>query len=408
MKAAIVSTGDELIIGKTLDTNSHWLINQLTDLDVETICCLTVGDDKSRIIWALRQAIEQASLVILTGGLGPTDDDLTRFALAELAGVELFEHKESLRKIEDFFKSRNRPMNERNRIQAMMPEGTEVLANPGGTAPGIKMAIGQTTVFAIPGVPREMKQMHEFYIQPWLKNQVRQKISRRRLHCVGIGESDLVHRIDDLVVAQPEVTFGTTANEGIISIGLACKNQNAMDSLEQSIRQRLGWAIFGSDNDSLPGVVGQLLKERNEKLITAESCTGGLIGKMITDVSGSSDYYLGGFITYSNEVKHRELSVPAELLKVYGAVSSPVAEAMAKGALEKTQVDWSISVTGIAGPAGGSETKPVGLVYIGLANRRGFCEVKEFRYGNPGREAVRIRSALSALDMLRLTLLAKA
>ncbi len=406
MNAAIVSTGDELVVGKTLDTNGHWLINQLTELDVQVVCQITVGDVKGEIVWALREATAKAPLVILTGGLGPTDDDLTRFALSELAGVCLLEHVDSIRHIENFFKSLNRPMNDRNRIQAMMPEGAEVLNNPTGTAPGIKMVIKGSTIFAMPGVPREMKLMFANYVQPWVKGQVRQVMYRRRLHCIGVGESDLVHRVSDLVSARPQVTFGTTANEGIISIGLACSEKSSIDALEQALRERLGIFIFGMDKDTLPGVVGELLKQRGRKLATAESCTGGLIGKMITDVAGSSDYYLGGFVCYSNDLKMGQLGVPEEILKAHGAVSSQVAGAMARGALEKTGADWSIAVTGIAGPGGGTEAKPVGLVYIAVAGPSGYNQVKEFRYPDFGRETVRLRSGVWALDMLRLALLA--
>jgi nicotinamide-nucleotide amidase len=405
LNAAIVSTGDELVVGKTLDTNGHWLINQLTDLEVQVMCQITVGDVKSEIIWALRAAAAKAPLVILTGGLGPTDDDLTRFALSELAGVCLLEHADSIRRIESFFKSLNRPMNDRNRIQAMMPEGAEVLDNPTGTAPGIKMAIKGTTIFALPGVPREMKLMYANYIQPWVASQVRRTMYRRRLHCIGVGESDLVHRINDLVTARPEVTFGTTANEGIISIGLACPDKSSLDALEQAICERLGPFIFGRDKDTLPGVVGELLKQRDQKLATAESCTGGLIGKMMTDVAGSSEYYLGGVVCYSNELKMRQLGVPEEMLKAHGAVSPQVAEAMARGALEKTGADWSVAVTGIAGPGGGTEAKPVGLVYIAVAGVSGYGQVKEFRYPDFGRETVRLRSAVWALDLLRQALM---
>ncbi len=406
MKAAIFSTGDELILGKTLDTNAYWLINQLTSLDVDVVCQITVGDVKSDILWGLQQTTSQADLIIMTGGLGPTDDDLTRFALAELAGVTLLEHRESMIFIENFFKSRNRPMNERNRIQAMMPEGAEVLNNPTGTAPGIKIAIKGKTIFALPGVPREMKLMFDSYIRPWIQGQPRPTTFRRRLHCVGVGESDLVHRIDDLVKAHPAVTFGTTANEGIISIGLACRDKLAFDDLERAIRQRLGNVIFGTDNQTLSEVVGDLLKEKKATLVTAESCTGGLVGKIITDIAGSSDYYLGGAICYSNEMKKKQLGVSGELLHQFGAVSAPVAEAMAKGALSAWNADWSIAITGIAGPGGATETKPVGLVYIAVAGRGGSCQVREFRFGDPGRDPVRFRSAVAALDMLRHQLLA--
>jgi nicotinamide-nucleotide amidase len=228
---------------------------------------------------------------------------------------------------------------------------------------------------------------------------------RRRIHCIGLGESDLVAKVDDLVKDSRNVVFGTTANEGIISIGLAAKDKVEFDKLDQALRQRLGAIAFGLDSDTLPAVIGRLLKSKNQTLATAESCTGGYIGKMLTDIPGSSDYYLGGIICYSNELKKKLLDVPAETLDKFGAVSEPVAWTLATSALTRTGADWAIGVTGIAGPGGETATKPVGLVYIALAGKDGFCEVRECRFGNPGREAVRVRSAITALDMLRHALL---
>jgi len=340
--------------------------------------------------------------VVMTGGLGPTDDDLTRFVLAEMLGVELLLHEPSLRQIENFFAARNRPMNERNRVQAMIPQGAQVLDNPNGTAPGIKVSIGQCAIFCLPGVPREMKGMFDLYVKPWVLERTPQTHFFRKLHCIGIGESDLVHKIDDLVREhRSKVIFGTTANEGIISIGLAGKDKSALDALERAIQLRLGNIIFGCDDQTLPECVGALLRQRRQTLATAESCTGGLLGKILTDPPGASDYYLGGFVCYSNTLKHNLLSVPEELLITHGAVSDPAAQAMARGALMKTNADWALSVTGIAGPTGETAEKPVGLVYIGLAGKNGTQQVREFRFGSPGREVVRFRAAISALDMLR-------
>jgi nicotinamide-nucleotide amidase len=296
-------------------------------------------------------------------------------------------------------------MNERNRIQAMIPVGAEVLENPTGTAPGIKMTFGGSTVFALPGVPREMKAMFDLYIKPWVENRSRPTMYRRRLLCIGMGESDLVAMVDDLVKASKNVVFGTTVNEGIVSIGLASKDKVEFDKLDAALQQRLGQTVFGLDEETLPAVVGRLLKSKKQTLATAESCTGGLIGKMLTDVPGSSEYYLGGVICYSNDLKKKFVGVPAETLEKFGAVSEPVAWTLAVGALEKTGADWAIGVTGIAGPSGETETKPVGLVYIALAGKDGSCEVRECRFGNPGRETVRFRSAITALDMLRRALL---
>jgi nicotinamide-nucleotide amidase len=405
MNAAIFSTGDELIIGKTLDTNAHWLINQLTELNVNIVCQIDVGDVKSEIRWGLESACNRAELVVMTGGLGPTDDDLTRFVIADILGSELRLHEPSLRFIENFFAARNRPMNERNRIQAMIPEGAQVLDNPNGTAPGIKFVIGKSTIFCLPGVPREMKAMFDLYIKPWVVERTPQTCFFRKIHTIGMGESDLVAKIDDLVRASKNVIFGTTANEGIITIGLAGKDKTALDTLDSAIRDRLGNLIFGFDGQTLPEALGLLLRERRQTLATAESCTGGLIGKMLTDIAGSSDYYLGGFITYSNDLKQNLLGVPDSILKMHGAVSSEVALAMAQGALTKTNADWTLAVTGIAGPGGETPTKPVGLVYLALAGKNSTQQVKEFRFGSPGREAVRFRTAISALDILRHTLI---
>jgi nicotinamide-nucleotide amidase len=405
MNAAIFSTGDELIIGKTLDTNAHWLINQLTQLNVNIVCQIDVGDVKSEIRWGLESACARAELVVMTGGLGPTDDDLTRFVIADILSSELRLHEPSLQFIENFFAARNRPMNERNRIQAMIPEGAQVLDNPNGTAPGIRFTLGKSTIFCLPGVPREMKAMFDLYIKPWVVERTPQTNYYRKIHTIGMGESDLVAKIDDLVRESNNVIFGTTANEGIITIGLAGKDKAALDNLETAIRNRLGNLIFGFDGQTLPEALGLLLRERQQTLATAESCTGGLIGKMLTDIAGSSDYYLGGFITYSNNLKNNLLDVPESLLKTHGAVSPEVALAMAQGALSKTNADWTLAVTGIAGPGGETPAKPVGLVYIALAGKTGLQQVREFRFGTPGREAVRFRTAISALDLLRHALI---
>ncbi len=405
MKAIIISSGDELLTGDTLDTNMNWLCRKLTELNVRVIKSYTVGDERNYFLQALTEAIKQAELVMITGGLGPTDDDLTRFVLAEAAEVELIEDAHSLSMIESHFRARNRDMVARNKIQAMLPKGAIALDNHWGTAPGIRMEIDDSCVFALPGVPSEMKRMFEAYIISWIRDRVENKIYRKRIHCIGIGESNLADRIENIANKFPNVRVGTTAKGGIISINLASTDKENLNLLTDEIEAELGDIAFGTDNDTLASVIGGLLKDKKQKVITAESCTGGLIAKLITDVSGSSEYFSGGFVCYSNELKQKLLDVPEDMLERYGAVSEPVANAMAKGAINATNTDWAIAVTGIAGPTGGSADKPVGLVYIAIANNNGYNLVKEFRFGCVGREIVRTRSAIAALNLLRLALI---
>ncbi len=405
MNTIIISTGDEILTGETLDTNMNWLCKKLTELNANILKCFTTGDNSNQLCWAIEQSIKQAELVIITGGLGPTNDDLTRFALAQCASVELIEDAQSLAFIESFFRSRNREMIPRNRIQAMLPKGATALDNHWGTAPGIKMRIGRADIFALPGVPSEMKQMFEAYIADWIAQRIQKKNYRKQIHCIGIGESNLVSKLEPIIKKFPDVRFGTTAKGGIISINLVSDNEKLLNHFIEEITYELGKFVIGYDEDTLASVIGELLKQNEQTLVTAESCTGGLIAKLITDVSGSSEYFLGGFVCYCNELKRTLLNVSENSLNKYGAVSQVVAREMAEGALGITIADWAISVTGIAGPTGGSNEKPVGLVYVGIANKNGYKLVKEFRFGNLGRETVRMRSAISALNLLRISLL---
>jgi len=405
MKSAIISTGDEILIGTTLDTHTNWICSRLAELNVEVFCCFTVGDNREQLIWALKQAIEKAELVIITGGLGPTDDDLTRFVLADLAHLDLIEDAHSLTVIENFFRSRNRQMISRNRIQAMIPIGAEALDNPTGTAPGIKMQIAQANIFALPGVPAEMKRMFDLYVAKWINEHQPTKIYRKKIHCIGIGESNLVSRLEAIVKKFPQIRFGTTAKGGTITINLAGDDVEPINAFTSEISNELGDIVFGFDDDTLAGVVGKLLKRRNQSLVIAESCTGGLIAKMITDIPGASEYFLGGFVCYSNALKQSVLGVSKKVLTDFGAVSEQAAREMSAGAIKASGADWSISVTGIAGPAGRTDEKPVGLVYISIANAEGISNVREFRFGNLGRDTVRQRSAVAALSLLRKSLL---
>lgn len=406
MNAAIISSGSELVTGELVDTNSAFLAEQLTALGLHVQCTLTVGDDRQQLAWAVSQAAEKAQLVVITGGLGPTADDLTRFVLAEATGVQLIERQGLLEQIDAFFRKRSRQMNVLNRIQAHIPQNAEGLENKWGTAPGIKIAIGSATVFALPGVPREMKEMFVTYVKPWISNHTIAPTHRVRLHCLGMGESDVVLAIDPILqqLTQNGIDFGTRAHEGIISLKLAGPDRQAILDFSQQIKAQLGTVVFGEANDTLESVVGQQLRHRRQTLAVAESCTGGYVAKLITDVPGSSEYFLGGWIAYANSFKQRHLAVPPEILETHGAVSPECCAAMLKNLLAQSQADWGIAITGIAGPAGGTPEKPVGLVWIAVGNAAN-QQIKEHRFGDVGREAVRFRAAIAALNMLRLMLM---
>jgi len=407
-KAIIISIGNELTSGQTVDTNSAYLAEQLGVLGIETLSHVTVGDDRAATARAITAAADEAQLVLVTGGLGPTADDLTRHALADaMGGAELVQDAASLAEMEAFFRRLGRSMADANRIQAMFPAGSRPLANACGTAPGIAARVGQAAVYVMPGVPREMRRMFAERIAPQLHGGG-VAIVRRTLHTFGAGESDVGATILDLMARDANPLVGTTVAAGLISIRVTSKAATPAeaarlaDATIAEITARLGDLVVGQGEHAMSAAVGELLRRREESLATAESCTGGLIGEMITDVAGASDYYLGGVVSYANAVKRDLLGVGPDILAAHGAVSEPVAIAMAEGCRKALGADWAVSATGIAGPSGGSADKPVGLVYIGLCGP-GCREVR--RHGFPGdRAGIRTRAALAALNHLRLAL----
>lgn len=407
MKAVIVSVGDELTTGLTVDTNSAYLAVALGDRGVETAIHLTVADDRPTITDTIRKAADAADIVLVTGGLGPTGDDLTREALADALGCELVLDKTSAERIDEFFRIRGRRMSQNNRRQAMIPAGAEALTNELGTAPGIAARLGKARIFVLPGVPSEMRAMFTGQVAPRL-GAGEAVVLHRTLHTFGAGESDVGTTLADLMEPGRVVHVGTTASSGLVSVRLRARGRDRddavrlLDETAGDIRRRLGELIVGEDEDSLPAVVGRLLRERGETLATAESCTGGLVGELITSIPGSTDYYVGGVVAYSNAIKNALLGVEQRTIDACGAVSAETAEAMARGARERLGADWAVSLTGIAGPAGGTDEKPVGLVFIGLAGADG---TETFRHIMPGsRELVRLRSVLAALNALRLAI----
>jgi len=410
MKAVIISIGDELVLGQTVDTNAAWLSERLARRGIATARHITVPDHRLSIVDALRKGLSEGELVLVTGGLGPTDDDLTRFALADVLGVKLELDAPALKAIEDFFAQRGRTMIERNKVQAMKPAGATMLANPAGTAPAIHAEVDGRQLYCVPGVPREMRVLWDKYILPRLPRDTGRTILTAKINTFGQGESDVAELLGELMQRDRNPAVGTTVSGGIVAVRVrsdftdAGDAQRQLDQTIEQIERRLGTLVFGRDETTLAAAVGEMLTARRQTLATAESCTGGLIGKLLTDATGASAFYLGGMVTYAYALKEHLLGVPRHLLEGEGAVSAPVARAMAEGALERSGADWAISVTGIAGPTGGTEQKPVGTVWFGLAGNT--IETVTARHVLPGdRDMVRVRAAHHALNLLRRQLL---
>jgi nicotinamide-nucleotide amidase len=408
-KASIVSTGSEILLGRILDTNAAYLSEKLFSTGIPVVSFHTVGDDIEQIIRALETASGEADVVLITGGLGPTDDDLTRQALAKFLGIELKMEEGILRKIIRFFIERNLRMPEKNKVQAYIPVGARSLANHIGTAPGIMTEKEGKLFAAMPGVPTEMKRMFEESVLPELeKFGDRQAIVLKKLRCFGMGESAIAEMLGSMMQRGRNPLVNCTVEAGVITLHIIAtaeskeQAQQLADKDEKKLRKKLGELVYGEGEQSLAEVVGEKLAGRGETVAVAESCTGGELAKLITDIPGASRYFRQGWVTYSNESKVNELGVPAELIERYGAVSYEAAEAMAKQARKISGTDYAIAITGISGPTGATEQKPLGLVYISVDSGKG-CETRRFVFPN-NRELMRIRSAQAALNMLRLIL----
>lgn len=410
--AWILAIGTELTLGQSIDTNSAWLARQLAEIGIRATRHVTLPDELAPLVQVIQRGAAAVDVVVITGGLGPTEDDLTRQALADAAGVALELDPISLRRLEVFFEARNRTLSEANRIQAFVPQGGRAIENLRGTAPGLYHEVTGTPVYVMPGVPVEMKTMFERFIRPELAVAARGGVLRsRKLNTIGIPESELNVRIKDLMQRGRNPEVGTTADLGTVGVrinasgGSAAAADALLDEIEARVRERLGRSVFSVGEDDIAAAVGKLLADRQMSVCTAESCTGGLIGKWLTDAAGSSAYFRGGAITYSNESKTGVVGVPADLIRSRGAVSSEVATQMARGARRVFEADYALSVTGIAGPGGGSPEKPVGLVFIGVAGPDREA-VRELRLGSDSfREDIRVRAGRAALALLRDELL---
>lgn len=414
MAAEIICVGTELLLGDILNTNAQFLAQQLADLGIPHYYQTVVGDNPERLKQVIAIASNRSQILIFTGGLGPTPDDLTTETIAQFFDSPLEEKPEIIADISQKYARRGREMTPSNRKQALIPQGADILPNRLGTAPGmIWQSRPNLTIFTFPGVPLEMRQMWQETAVPFLKSQGwgKEIIYSRTLRFWGIAESALAEKVDHLL-NLPNPTVAPYASKGEVKLRVSAKAASAQEAdrliqpVEAEIRQIAGLNYFGADDDSLASVVGQLLQERGETLSVAESCTGGGLGSLLTSVSGSSAYFMGGVISYDNQVKMSLLGVSPEDLAQEGAVSATVAKQMAVGVRSGLSTTWGLSITGIAGPSGGTETKPVGLVYIGLAGPNNFVQSFEHRLNSlQDRTLIRHISACTALDHLRKQLL---
>ncbi len=411
MKAEVLTIGDELLRGEIVDSNKSFLSEKLLGIEVETRFHASVNDDPADMRDAFLRAADRSQIVLVSGGLGPTRDDLTVEVLAETFGRKLVRHEPSLRQIEAFFARLGREMTPSNAKQALVPEGAEVLSNPIGTAPGCMLDVGRAVFFCMPGVPRELYRMMEEQVLPRVAARLggaRGVMRAALLRTFGVGESNLedlltdVGREDGVILgfrtAFPDnflrpVARAATVEEADAKLARACA----------AIEEKLGAIVYTRGDVTLETVVGRMLAERGLTLATAESCTGGLIGGRLTAVPGSSRYYRGGVVAYANEAKRDLLGVPEALLREHGAVSGPVARAMAEGARTRLGADLALATTGISGPDGGTPEKPVGLVWIALATQAGVeAEQMVFPFDRDRHRAI---TAQTALDWVRRSLL---
>ncbi|MDH6058381.1 competence/damage-inducible protein A [Umezakia ovalisporum] len=414
MSAEIICVGTELLLGDILNSNSQFLGQQLAQLGIPHYYQTVVGDNPERLKQVIEIAISRAQILIFTGGLGPTPDDLTCETIADFFGVPLIERPEIIADITQKFAQRGRVMTPTNRKQALTPQGADILPNPTGTAPGIIwQPRPEITILTFPGVPSEMHRMWSETAVPFLKNQGwgKEIIYSRSLKFWGIGESALAEKVAPYFnLLNPTVAPYAGKGEVRLRISAKAASQSAAQDLISPIEKQLidiaGLDYYGADDDTLGAVVGKLLRLSGETLSVAESCTGGGLGQMLTDISGSSDYFWGGIISYDNSVKLNLLGVNPNDLDKFGAVSSTVAEQMAIKVKISLSTSWGLSITGIAGPTGGTDTKPVGLVYIGLAGPNNEVKSFEYRFGAiGGRSLIREVSANTALDLLRRKLI---
>ena len=415
LSAEIIAIGSELLTPERTDTNSLWLTAKLNEIGIEVKLKTVVGDDSQRLEETIRDAFKRSNVVVTTGGLGPTEDDITRACAAQAVGRELILQPQLVEELRSKFARMQRPMPEINQRQAYLIEGAEVLSNPNGSAPGMlfiraEAETAEQFLVILPGPPREMKPMFENFVLPRLRRKAGEIVVKRRvLRVAGLGESAVDEQIAPIYKQYENVQTSILFNRSEIEIWLIAQAksdsdaQKLLDEVAGKINEKLGAAVFAQRGELMEEVIAGMLTERKQTLALAESCTGGLIAERLTEIPGSSAFFIEGVIAYANQSKIRMLGVPAELIGKHGAVSAEVAEAMAENLRVEAATDFAISVTGIAGPDGGTEEKPVGTVFIGYSDK---WETTHRRLHLPGdRHLIRWRSSQAALDLLRRQLI---
>ncbi|MCF8253994.1 MAG: competence/damage-inducible protein A [Bacteroidia bacterium] len=411
MKAEIITIGDELLLGQVIDTNSSWLGQTLNKMGINVHHKSAISDNKNAILQALSEGENRSDVIIITGGLGPTKDDITKATLCEYFDTELILNERVLAFVQSIFEKRNLPMLDSNNMQAMLPKNCGVLWNKNGTAPGMWFYENKTVFISMPGVPFEMKTIFEEEAIPKLKSLFSfPSILHRTLQTCSIGESFLAKKIESIEDALPSyIKLAYLPNIGSVRLRFSAYGEN-LEALEkelnpiiEAVYESIGEYIYGEGDESLTEVLGVLLKEKNATVSTAESCTGGFLAHQLTSVSGSSAYYMGSIISYDNRIKQEQLNIPKELLETFGAVSEECVTLMAQQIKDKFKTTYGIATSGIAGPTGGSDLKPVGTVWIALATPT-HTFAKVFNMGD-NRERTILRTSLMAMDLLRKELL---
>lgn len=406
MKVEIIAIGDELLIGQTVDTNSAWIGEQLYAKNFEMIHASKIRDDKEAILEALETAESRAEIILITGGLGPTKDDITKTTLCEYFVTELVHNEEALENIKKLFEKRGRDLLQSNIDQASLPKASTFIPNPHGTASGMWFEKNEKIYVSMPGVPYEMKPMMENHVLPKLLEKFQPKqLYVRTILTEGIVESILADKIKDWEddIRSKQIKLAYLPSPGMIRLRISAPSQKMLDEAVEELKKVIPENVFGEGKESLEELIGNALREKKQTVSTAESCTGGYIAHLITSISGSSDYFKGSIISYSNEMKQSYLDVKKQDLEQHGAVSQEVVEQMALGAKEKLKTDFAVATSGIAGPNGGTEEKPVGTVWIAVAHPKGVIS-KRFLFGDNRERNIR-KAALSALSMLRKQIL---
>ncbi|MEE8564299.1 MAG: competence/damage-inducible protein A [Atribacterota bacterium] len=413
MKAEIISIGSEILRGQITDTNANFIAKKLVESGIDLEHISAVSDNPESLLSTLKLALQRSDLIITTGGLGPTEDDITYQTIARTLNLKLIKYPEAEENLKKFFKKINRTISPGNLKQVYLPEGAKIINNQYGTAPAMILEKDNKIICSFPGVPHEMKNLIEEYLIPYLKEKFPPCMIKKSktLKITGLGESSVNDLIRDYMSKQTNFTFGIYANPEDIQVQVTTQapTKKEVEKLLQSsanqLTKILGNYVYGTDKQSLEEVVGNLLKTKKLKVAVAESCTGGMLGEMITRIPGSSEYFQGGVISYDAKVKEGLLKVPTEVLKKYGEVSKQVARLMAEGARINCHSNIGISITGIAGPGGATEKKKVGLVYMALADDENTITQKHQLFGS--RQLIRLRASRRALNMLRMYLMGK-